>query len=80
MCVCVRSFRLKSLGMLRCVLMRTSTCVYIMCVLITKIVSCVLVSRFVRLARSISGQAKVKAPWRGVSSEGEFIITVLYCV
>ena len=54
-----------------------------MCVLISKIVSCVLVSKFVRLAHSISSQAKVKAPWRGVSSEGEFIdncITVLLCI
>ena len=77
MCVCF-SFRLKSLR---------HVCVYLcaqvlvcMCVLISKIV---LVSKLVRLAHSISSQAKVKAPQRGVPSEGEFIdncITVLLCL
>ena len=44
-----------------------------MCVLVSKIVSSVLVSKLVRLAHSISSQAKVKTPRHGVSSEGEFI-------
>ena len=57
MCVC--SFQLKSLR---------HVCVYLcaqvlvcMCVLISKIVSSVLVSKLVRLARSISSQAKVNS-------------------
>ena len=76
-CVCVLSFRLK---IFVCIYVHKYLC---MCVLISKIVCSVLVSELVRLACSISSQAKVKAPWHGVSSEGEFIdncITVLLCI
>ena len=59
-----------------CVLMRTSTFVYV-CINICQLCTCLEVSP------SISTQAKVKAPWHGVPSEGEFIdncITVLLCI
>ena len=81
MCVCVCSLLLDlcSTEIFKAclyVLMRTSTCV-----LISE--NCQLCTKLVRLAHSISSQAKVKAPWHGVSSEGEFIdncITVFLCL
>ena len=83
MCVCVcSSFRLKSLRHVCVYLCAQDLILLCMCVL-SKIVSCVLVSKLVRLAHSISSQAKVKAPQHGVSSKGEFIdncITVLLCL
>ena len=60
MCVCVRSFRLKSLRHVSVYL--CAQVLVCMCVLISNIVSCVFVSKLVRLARFIRSQAKVKGP------------------
>ena len=68
MCLPLRLKSLRHVGVYSCA--QVLVC---MCVLISKIVGCVLVSKLVRLAHSISRQAMVKAPWHGALSEGEFI-------